>query len=203
MFVVERVARGHRYLYLVESVREGKKVRQRTIKALGRKDALVASGELDRLAASIARHAERSIILSDIDAGKIQAQRIGGPLLFARLWERLGIDAVLAELLEGREFGFDVERAVFVATLHRLFVSGSDRSCSDWMKSYAIEGAEELALHHFYRAMAWLGEEIAEKAKGALAPRCVKDVIEEKLFERRRDLFTDLSLVHGTRLVLF
>jgi hypothetical protein len=37
MFVVERVARGHRYLYLVESVREGKKVRQRTIKALGRR----------------------------------------------------------------------------------------------------------------------------------------------------------------------
>ena len=26
-------------------------------------------------------------------------------------------------------------------------------------------------------------------------PRCVKDVIEEKLFDRRRDLFTDLSLV--------
>nr|WP_241233736.1 hypothetical protein [Altericroceibacterium xinjiangense] len=47
MFGVERVARGHRYLYLVESVREGKTVRQRTIKALGRKDALMASGELD------------------------------------------------------------------------------------------------------------------------------------------------------------
>ncbi|WP_240345068.1 hypothetical protein [Novosphingobium sp. THN1] len=78
MFVVERVARGHRYLYLVESVREGKVVRQRTIKALGRKDVLAASGELDRLASSIARHAERSVILSDIDAGKITAQRIGG-----------------------------------------------------------------------------------------------------------------------------
>lgn len=43
--------------------------------------------------------------------------------------------------------------------------------------------------------MAWLGEEMEEKAKGALAPRCVKDVIEEALFERRRDLFTDLSMV--------
>jgi transposase len=84
---------------------------------------------------------------------------------------------------------------VFVATLHRLFVSGSDRSCVDWVQSYAIEGAEDLALHQFYRAMAWLGEEIEEKAEGALVPRCVKDVIEEKLFDRRRDLFTDLSLV--------
>jgi hypothetical protein len=195
MYVVERVARGHRYLYLVESVREGKTVRQRTIKALGRKDVLAASGELDRLAASIARHAERSVIVSDIDAGRIAARRIGGPLLFGRLWERLGIDAVLEEVLEGRQFGFAVERAVFVATLHRLFVSGSDRACLDWMESYAMDGSQDLALHHFYRAMAWLGEEIEEKAQGALVPRCVKDVIEEKLFDRRRDLFTDLSLV--------
>ena len=195
MFVVERVARGHRYLYLVESVREGKVVRQRTIKALGRKDALVASGELDRLASSIVRHSERSVILSDIDAGRIASHRIGGPLLFGRLWERLGIGAVLEDQLAGRQFGFAVERAVFVATLHRLFVSGSDRGCIDWMQSYAIEGAEGLALHQFYRAMAWLGEEIEEKAEGALVPRCVKDVIEEKLFDRRRDLFTDLGLV--------
>lgn len=195
MFVVERVARGHRYLYLVESVREGKIVRQRTIKALGRKDTLVASGELDRLASSIVRHSERSVILSDIDAGRIASCRIGGPLLFGRLWERLGIGAVLEDQLAGRQFGFAVERAVFVATLHRLFVSGSDRSCVDWVQSYAIEGAEGLALHQFYRAMAWLGEEIEEKAEGALVPRCVKDVIEEKLFDRRRDLFTDLSLV--------
>src|SRR5690606_39411913 len=60
-------------------------------KALGRKDVLAASGELDRLAASIARHAERSVILSDIDAGRIAARRIGGPLLFGRLWQRLEI----------------------------------------------------------------------------------------------------------------
>ena len=63
------------------------------------------------------------------------------------------------------------------------------------MKVYDIPGVEGLELHHFYRAMAWLGEEIEEKAEGALAPRCVKDLIEEKLFERRRDLFADLSAV--------
>ena len=84
---------------------------------------------------------------------------------------------------------------MFVATLHRLFVSGSDRDCATWMSDYDIPGAKELDLHHFYRAMAWLGEEIEKKAEGALAPRCVKDLIEEKLFERRRDLFTDLSAV--------
>jgi hypothetical protein len=106
MFVVERVARGHRYLYLVESVREGKKVRQRTIRALGRKEEMVASGALDRLLASIGRHSERSLILSEMAAGTVACTRIGGPLLFGRLWERLGIGDVLTDLLypyaEGR-----------------------------------------------------------------------------------------------------
>ncbi len=110
-------------------------------------------------------------------------------------WERLGIAAVLADLLEHRAFEFAVERAVFVGTLHRLFVSGSDRDCSSWMADYDIAGVDGLDLHHFYRAMAWLGEELEEKPADALAPRCVKDVIEERLFDQRRDLFTDLSAV--------
>ena len=193
MFVREKIARGHRYLYLVESVREGGRVRQRIVRALGRKEALQASGELDRLIASLARHSARAMILSDIEAGRIACTRIGGPLLFGRLWERSGMPEVLAGLLRDRGFGFAVERCVFASVLHRLFVSGSDRSCETWLADYAIPGAAGLRLHHFYRAMAWLGEETAPAA--APAPRCVKDLIEERLFERRRDLFSELSLV--------
>jgi hypothetical protein len=50
-------------------------------------------------------------------------------------------------------------------------------------------------LHHFYRAMAWLGETVEQASGSSPAPRCIKDVIEERLFERRRDRFTDLSVV--------
>ena len=195
MFVREKTARGHSYLYLVENEREGGRVRQRIIRALGRKEVLLASGELERLAASLARHCDRAVILSDIEAGRIACTRIGGPLLFGRIWERLGIAAVLDELLQDRGFEFAVERAVFASVLHRLFVSGSDRSCDKWMADYRIAGIAGLQLHHLYRAMAWLGEETAPAAPGALAPRCIKDLIEERLFERRRDLFSDLSLV--------
>lgn len=197
MFVREKTVNGYTYLYLVENVRENGRSKQHIIRNLGRKEAVLAAGDLDRLLASIGRFSERAMVLNAIEANpaQVQARRIGGPLLFGRLWERLGIGEVLEDVLADRRFGFAVERAVFVASLHRLFVSGSDRSCVDWMHSYAIEGAEDLALHQFYRAMAWLGEEIEEKAEGALVPRCVKDVIEEKLFDRRRDLFTDLSLV--------
>ena len=87
---------------------------------------------------------------------------------------------------------------MFVAVLHRLMASGSDRACAHWMEDYAIPGMEGLALHHFYRAMAWLGEELpaAEQAHATpFAPRCIKDSLEEALFARGRDLFTDLSVV--------
>jgi hypothetical protein len=45
--------------------------------------------------------------------------------------------------------------------------------------------------------MAWLGEELpaADQADRTRAPHCIKDVLEERLFERRRDLLSDLSVV--------
>ena len=89
---------------------------------------------------------------------------------------------MLGELLAQRGFEFPLERAVFTATLHRLMASGSDRACEKWLADYAIPGSDDLGLHHFYRAMAWLGEELPEAGQtGAapFAPRCVKDLIEE------------------------
>ena len=84
MFVREKTIRGYTYLYLVENIREDGRTRQRIIKNLGRKDAVLASGELDRLAASAGRHAERTMVLDAIENGAPDffPLRIGGPLLF-------------------------------------------------------------------------------------------------------------------------
>ena len=46
MFLREKTINGYTYLYLVESVRDGSRTRQRIIKNLGRKDAVLASGDL-------------------------------------------------------------------------------------------------------------------------------------------------------------
>ena len=201
MFVREKHINGYTYLYLVESVREEGRAKQRIIKNLGRKEVVLASGELERLAASIGRYAERAIVLSQLEAGKLKdlrCKRIGAPLLFGRLWKDTGCGAVIDELLTGRQFEYPVERAIFISVLHRIMVSGSDRACEKWMADYDIAEADALALHHFYRAMAWLGEELdTNQQAGAtgLVPRTIKDVIEEQLFARRRDLFSELSVV--------
>ena len=60
MFVRVRRMNGYAYLYLIESAREGGRHVQRVIKALGRRDAVEASGALDSLIASAARHSRRS-----------------------------------------------------------------------------------------------------------------------------------------------
>jgi len=124
--------------------------------------------------------------------------KIGPGLIFERLWESSGIKKVIKDLLGGYKFGFDVERAIFLTVLHRLFCSGSDRQAERWRKGYRIKGVEKIQLHHLYRAMAWLGSPlVSEEQAGAtpFAPRCIKDVIEEKIFARNRDLFTELNIV--------
>ena len=200
MFVREKRIGAYRYLYLVETVRENGRTKQRIIRNLGRKEMVEARGDLDRLARSAARLSQRSMILSLIEDGgapDVACRRIGAPLLFERLWQESGCHAVVEGLLAGRRFEFAVERAVFLTVLHRLMVSGSDRACEHWRDDYRIDGIDELDLHHLYRAMAWLGEELPETEQAArtLAPRCVKDLIEEELFARRRDLFSELSVV--------
>jgi transposase len=199
MFFRVKKSGGRGYLQIVANRRIGGAVRQSVIANLGRADHLIASGALAALLASGAKLTDQVLLLQALDEDDgslaLDGKRIGGPLLFARLWHELGISAVLDGLLAERGFAFAVERAVFVATLPRLFVSGSDRDCASWVADYDIAGSAGLALHHFYRAMAWLGEEIAPAEPGALAPRCVKDLVEERLFERRRDLLTDLSVV--------
>jgi transposase len=111
----------------------------------------------------------------------LSTRRIGPALLFGRLWKELKIDRILSEHLEGRKFQFDVERAVFATVVHRLFESGSDRQGMRFLRDVDVPGADELDLHHMYRAMAWLGEN--------------KDAIEEDLFHLNRDLLTSLELV--------
>jgi hypothetical protein len=199
MFVREKRIGAYSYLYLVETVRENGKTKQRIIRNLGRTEDVAARGDLDRLARSAARLSQRSMILSlldDDEVAKLSCRRIGAALLFERLWIESGCRGVMQEIVAGRRFEFAVERAVFLTVLHRLMMSGSDRACEHWREDYRIDGIESLQLHHLYRAMAFLGEELAEteQAGRTLAPRCIKDAIEEKLFADRRDLFSELSV---------
>ena len=199
MFFRVKSVGSYQYLQIVHSVRQGEKVRQQVFGTLGRLDELKASGRLEALIRSGLRHCENFAIIDAHAAGETQAVtvlRIGPDLVFGRLWKECGIQEVIQSLLETRRYDFDVERAVYLTVLHRLFASGSDRAAERWREDYLIPGTEALDLHHLYRAMAFLGDGIESKGQKTLGtPRCLKDLIEEELFERRRDLFTEVDLV--------
>ena len=184
MFIREKTVQGRTYLQVVENYREGAKVRQRVVATLGRKEELQASGQIEGVLRSLSRFSDKVRVTEEFREGKLEAKKvvkIGPDLIMGRLWSDLGCDAAIAKLLSGRKYSFSVERAVYAATLSRLFFPGSDRCADRQARDFRIAGAEDLSLHHLYRAMAWLGEN--------------REGLEEELFFRNRDLFSSLSVV--------
>lgn len=197
MFARIKKSGKYQYLQIVENRKENGKVKQRVISTIGRMDQLQPKGRIETLIRSLSRFSERTLMIlngqSDVSA---EARKTGPSLIFERLWKETGIREAIRDVVVDRRFEFDVERAVFLTVLHRLMVSGSDRFCDKWRREYSIQGVEKLSLHHLYRAMAFLGEELNDQNDAmSFAPRCTKDLIEEIIFFKKRDMFTHLDLV--------
>lgn len=191
------VAKGtaYEYLQIVRSYREGGKVKQQIIGSLGRRDQLLASGELDGLLKSLAGFSEKLRVVEVVRNSGLaarQARTWGPALVFGRLWERQGLPEVLKKLAQGRKFEFDVERACFALALQRLCAPGSDLQGSGWLQTVEAPGLEGLALQHFYRTTAFLAQ--------------VRQDLEGALFRRDRDLFNqtlDLVFIDTTSLYCY
>jgi hypothetical protein len=199
MFVrVKPVVQGGRtyeYLQIVRSVRDGDRVRQELVASLGRRDLLVATGQLDNLLQALARFSTRLKVVEAAKDERLVARsaRSWGPaLVFGRLWEHQGLPEILGRLAAGRKFALDPERVTFALALQRLVAPGSDLQGAAWAHTVEAPGFEALALHHFYRALPWLAASRQE--------------LEQALFFRDRDLFSaelDLVFVDTTSVYLY
>lgn len=197
MFARIKKSGRYEYLQIVENRKIKGRTHQRVIATVGRLDQLQAKGGVETLVRSLARFSEKALLILSVrsDVGA-QGVSMGPALIFERLWRELRLPEIIQSLLSERKHIFNVERAIFLTVLHRLFVSGSDRSCEKWRRDYAIEDIDGIELHHLYRAMAFLGEPLADQVGATpFAPRCIKDLIEEGLFSAHRHLFTSLDLV--------
>ena len=183
MFIRVKGTGKYQYLQIVENHREGARTIQSVVCTLGRVDHLMESGATDSLLRSLARFSRQVKLVDDYQQGRLEAgviKQLGPDLVFGRLWQETGVQTVLRDLLRERQFEFPVEQAIYLTVLHRLFQSGSDRAAERWKRDIYFPDGENLRLHHLYRAMHWLGE--------------VKDSVEEALYLKRQDLFSDLSL---------
>lgn len=184
MFVRTKAVRyrgtTHQYLQIVQSRREGGRVRQIVVASLGKLSDLKESGSLDGIVRGLVRFSDTLRLVQGHAAGtlKVESDRVWGPVLvFERLWEELGLKDLLRRLGKRRKFGFDFERVCFAIVLQRLLVQGSDLAGSKWVRTVHADGFDAIQLPHFYRALGGLWK--------------WKNEIEEALFERGKDLFND------------
>lgn len=177
--------RTYEYVQLVENHREAGTTRQRVVGNLGRLDELLASGSLERMVASLAKHCPGVRVLEAERRGalEVESDKVWGPVLvFGRLWEELGLKDLLGEVGRRRKLEFDFERMVFAQVLQRVCEPGSDLRGSKWIETVYEPSLAGLRLPHFYRSLGPLW--------GA------KERIERALYQRGLDLFNqELDLV--------
>lgn len=135
----------------------------------GRADDPASTERLRRLAKSILRRcAPEEIVAENPDWQVVNAWEHGDLYVLEQLWRRVGIPEVIAEVLAGRKFDFDVERALFAMIANRALAPASKLYCYEqWLQEEVqLEGAAALKLQHLYRAMDFLeaNKEAIEKA---------------------------------------
>ena len=167
---------GQAYYHLVESYRDGGKVRQRTLLSLGK----VGEDRLDELIAAIARHRDVASWVEMAKRISVEDTTILGPLLAIRqMFARFGIDEVLSSLCRAHpKLEFDLARIVFTLVVIRFIRPGSKLKVFEyWQEKLCplyLSGKDEL--HQLYRALDVLALH--------------KEEIEQRLFQRGRDLLS-------------
>lgn len=166
---------GKTYYHLVESYREGKKVRQRTLLSLGR----AGDGNLENLLKATARYQNVATVSELAKEISIDKTFILGPLLvLEKIFEELGINDVLQNLSELHpKLEMNLKKIVFTIIASRFVSPGSKLKVFEhWQKSFYPEILEgDIPLHQIYRAMDILSKH--------------KDDIEKSLYHRGRNLF--------------
>ncbi len=189
----------YEYIMIVENKWVNGKSKQKVIHNLGRVEKVLESEQLDSLLISGAKLSKKVAVLAEYKRSETPTSKrkiVGPSLVFEKLWKEMGIDKEIKALVQGRKYKFDMERAVFLTVLHRLMKSGPDSQCDQWRIHYRVDGTEDLQLHHLYRAMAWLGEPTEDwNEEDPLSSRRTYHHLEERLFQKTRDLFSSLQMV--------
>lgn len=163
------------YLQLVETRRDGDKVRQKVVANLGRLEDL-QDGQLDRLIESLTRFSTKEWVrLEALKLGVKQAPQWGPALIFHHLWQHLGLEKILEKLLANTQAQSDYTEAIFAMVLNRLVEPRSKHGVEKWVNKVYRPQFKQLQLHHYYRALDHLSE--------------FKDRVEEELFLNVRNIF--------------
>ena len=152
------------YVQLAHNVRDPQSgfARARVLYTFGRADSLDL-GAIRRLVRSLCRFISPEEALEAQGSTPalrfIKSAPLGGAYLLRHLWERLGLQTVLAKALQKRDFSFTVEWAIFAMVANRALAPDSKRGVEEWVsEDVSLGNPEPISLQHLYRAMDFLLE---------------------------------------------
>ena len=163
-----------RYLQLAHNVWDPEKKRSRTevLYNFGREDE-TSRAALERLAGSLSRYLASSpdpqaaLFTAAGEGFTYEGSRpLGGTYVLDALWRRLGIEASLRRLLEGKRRESSAERVLFALVASRALAPSSKLAAAHWAsEDVHIAGLAEVTDDACYRAMDWLLEVQGELEK--------------------------------------
>ena len=168
------------YLQLVESYRDGERIRQRVVAKLGREDQL-DPGEIDRLVRSLAPYSTLPVGESSGLEGAVlhPGREYGAVYALSYVWSELGLPGILTELAAGRRFAFPVPEVVKAIVFGRVLEPSSERELvSEWLSRVYAPEFEGIELQHAYRALKFLadvGPELEARLTGVLTGKLFAD----------------------------
>ena len=178
-----RVTSGGRqltYLQLVESYRDGGRVRQRVIAKLGREDELDRDA-IERLVRSLAKYADVDVgagnVLDEVEL--LPGLAFGHVHALEHVWNDLLLGDIVRDLAAGRRFRFDVVNVIKAIVFQRVLDPGSERSLvRSFLPSVYAPELEGIELQHAYRALQFLAEvgpELEARLTGVMTERLFAD----------------------------
>ena len=172
MFLKISRSRGHSYLQIVRSYREGKSVKHKVLANLGRFDVLAHNPQLISLGKRFLHLANINSV--NVDAIEEKQRLCYGHIVYRRLWKRFKMPELLKYISRKKMVKFDFAESVYLMAIDRLLSPGSKRKTYQKQNRYAgLYG--EVSLNHIYRSLDILAEG--------------KEHLEDALFERHKDLF--------------
>lgn len=166
-----------KYLQIIESYREGGRVRQKIVANLGRLDELIASGTLEKLSEALSRYVEKKELLCKAEELMATSALSFGPVpIFSSLWEKLGLPEAIATATQRETATYDPTPVIFRMVLGRLLDPSSKLSTHRWAATIWWDDDAVVELQQYYRSLGILSRSIKK--------------IEEHLYHRERDLFT-------------
>ena len=188
--IIRRGQKEYKYLQLVENQRVNGRVKQKVIFTLGRVEKVDRS-QVDQIIAAFGKYAQHAHVLRHIEELHLHNARNWGDIwVLSRLWDEVGFTGIFADMLKSRQFEIDIEKAIRATVFNRCVDPCSKLATHEWVqREVCFPEADDIALHHFYRALDFLHQE--------------QESWETALYNREMDLFTlDVSLVfYDTTLV--